>query len=420
MTAFAGVNVIPMTAVGEVATGQTVLVRDGDIIAVGSQGQVRIPRGAEVIDGKGRFLIPGLADMHVHLEHFEDPKLLRLFPAYGVTLVRNMDGRHRILEWKEAVAAGELTGPEIITAGPILDGDPPLLPDNTVIGNAEEAREAVREQARAGYDFIKVYTNLSAGAYPAVVETAAAEGLDVAGHIPRAIELSDAEVGHRSIEHVTDYGREVEAESSPFIDRWHWSKLLVGMPIDDRKLRRAAAEVAAADVWTVPTLVQPERALADAGTLEEWLRAPEIDLLPSDAVEYWAERLSGATARMSDSDWELVRRGKSNRRAIVAALHQAGADLLTGTDTPNPFVVPGASVHEEMELLVDSGLTPAEALIAGTRAAAQFLGRSDLGTITVGSQADLVLLRQNPLENIRATREISGVMLDGRWISFEE
>lgn len=409
-----------MTAIGEIATGQTVLVRNGNIIAVGAQEQVRIPPGAEVIDGNGRFLIPGLADMHVHLEHFEDPKLLRLFPAYGVTLVRNMDGRTRILEWKGSVAAGDLVGPEIVTAGPILDGDPPLLPDNTVIGNAQEARDAVRAQAVAGYDFVKVYTNLSAGAYRAVVETAAAQGLDVAGHIPRAIDLRDALVGLRSIEHITDYGLEVEAERSPFIDRWHWAKLFVGMPIDDRKLERAAAAIAAADVWTVPTLVQPERALADAGTLEEWLRAPEIDLLPADAVEYWTERLSGATARMSDSDWELVRRGKSNRRAIVAALHQAGADLLTGTDTPNPFVVPGASLHEEMELLVESGLTPGEALVAGTRAPAEFLGRSDLGTITVGSQADLVLLRQNPLEDIRATREISGVMLDGRWISFEE
>lgn len=415
-TAIVGVDVIPMTEVGSILRRQTVLIRGGEIVTVGGVEEVAVPRGATVIDGSGRFLIPGLADMHVHLEHFDSPNLLKSFPDYGVTLVRNMDGRPGLLDWKAAVAGGEMIGPEIVTAGPILDGDPPLLPDNTVVRTADEARDAVRAQAGAGYDFIKVYTNLSAEAYGAVIETAEVEGLTVAGHVPNDVQLAEAIRSQQSIEHLTDYGDEVEAASSPFTDRWHWTKLFVGMPIDEQMLSALASAVARSEVWTVPTMVQAERALADAETVEAWLTAPEVDLLPDDAVEYWKERLSKAASRMDQSDWELVELGRSNRRRIVEALHDAGARLLVGTDTPNPFVVPGASVHEEMELLVEAGLSPAEALIAATRAPAEYLGRADLGTIAPGNQADLVLLRENPLEDIRATREIVGVVLDGRWI----
>lgn len=417
--AIAGVSVIPMTTPGEIAFGRTVLVRAGRIIEIGSEEAVAVPPGALVIDGAGRFLIPGLMDMHVHLEHFPDPDLLTLFPAYGVTLVRNMDGRARLIEWRDAVARNEIPGPEIITAGPILDGDPPRLSDNTVVRSAKEAREAVRGQARAGYNFIKIYTNLSPEAYRAAVETAAEERLPVAGHIPREIGLRQALLSQQSIEHVTDYGLEIEAENSPHLNRWHWTKLFVGMPIDERKLRNLAALIAESDAWTVPTLVQPERALADTETLRAWIRAPELAPLPSEAVRYWEERLAGAAARMDEADWNLVELGKFNRRKIVEALHQAGAKLLVGTDTPNPFVVPGASVHEELQLLVEAGLSPAEALYAATSAPARFLGRSDIGTIEVGNQADLVLLQQNPLENIRATRDIIGVMLDGSWIPLD-
>ena len=171
-----------------------------------------------------------------------DPRVLDLFLANGVTTVRNMDGRPYILAWRDRIASGEIRGPAIHTAGPILDGDPPLREDNLAIGSAEDARRAVRDQTAAGYDFVKVYTNLSDEAYVAVLETAADNGLPVAGHVPRGLTVEDMLVsGIRSIEHVTELGDLVEAEDSPFRDGWHWSKLYLGMPADPDKFTDAAA-----------------------------------------------------------------------------------------------------------------------------------------------------------------------------------
>ena len=171
--AFVGVTVLEMTpdAVAE-RPDQTVVVQDGRIKAVGARGTIKAPPGAVEIDGAGKYLMPGLADMHVHLEHFEDPAILQLFLANGVTTVRNMDGRPYIVEWKRQIELGALMGPAIYTAGPLLDGDPPLRPDNTVVRNGAEARAAVLDQKAAGYDFIKVYTNLSAEAYRAILAAA--------------------------------------------------------------------------------------------------------------------------------------------------------------------------------------------------------------------------------------------------------
>lgn len=413
--AIVGADVIPMTSPGKIFHDQTVLVHEGNISAAGPRSEVVVPVGALEIDGRGQFLIPALADMHVHLEHFDDPDLLALFPRYGVTLVRNMDGRPAILEWRDAVREGRLMGPEIVTAGPILDGDPPLLPDNRVIAGADEAREAVREQAAAGYDFIKTYSNLSADAWRAAVDTAKEEGLRVAGHAPRDVELTELLDSQWSLEHLADYGEIVEKDDSPYRNRWHWSKLLVGMPIDASKLEHLAQHVASSDMWVVPTLVQSSRAMADAATLEEWLNHPEMDLIPEAGVAFWKERLQSSASRMDEEDWKLVDAGRSNRQAIVSELYEAGARIAVGTDTPNPFVIPGASLHEEMELLVEAGMNNEDVLAAATTGAATMLGKANWGTIEEGSEADMILLRDNPLADIRATRSIVGVMVNGQW-----
>ena len=190
---------------------QTVLVSGGSIIGVGHRDDVPVPETFTAIDGTGKYLMPGLADMHVHLEYFDDPGVLDLFLANGVTTVRNMDGRPYILEWRDRIARGEWRGPTIHTAGPILDGDPPLRDDNLAIGTADDAGRAVGDQASAGYDFLKVYTNLSAEGYAAVLEAAEARGLPVAGHVPRGVDVEEFLVsGIRSIEHVTELGDLVE------------------------------------------------------------------------------------------------------------------------------------------------------------------------------------------------------------------
>ncbi len=416
--AFVGVHLLPMTPGSGVVPDQTVLVRDGRIAAIGPVAEVRVPRDAVRIEAAGQYLMPGLVDMHVHLEHFQDPDLLKLFLANGVTTVRNMDGRPYILQWREAITRGDLPGPTIYTAGPLLDGDPPILDDNTVVRSPAEARVAVLEQAAAGYDFIKVYTNLSEEAYRAILETAREAGLPVAGHVPRRVGvLQVLEAGQRTIEHLADYGALVEAGDSPFRNRFHWSKLYLAMPADSARMEAAAGRIAGSGVWAVPTLIQAERAIAPPESVRAWLATPEMAYIPADGRAFWEEQAQQLTRRMDAEDWELVRRGRENRQLMVRSLHRAGAHLLVGTDTPNPFVLPGYSVAEELASVVDAGIPPAEALAAATREAARFSGElEEWGTIEVGKRADLLLLQGNPLSDVRNVRRPAGVMVRGQWL----
>lgn len=297
VVAFTGVNVIAMTPDGGIVPGRTVVVRDGWIAGIGAVDSVRVPDDALLIDGRGRYLMPGLADMHVHLEHSEDPALLGLFVANGVTTVRNMDGRPYILSWRDDVARGALSGPTIHTAGPILDGDPPFFEDNVRIGTPEAARVEVLRQARAGYDFIKLYVNLDGESSTAIRQAAADAGLPVAGHTPRAVGLAgliDEPIA--SLEHLADFAGLIEAEDSPFRGRFHWSKLHLGMPVDSVRMGATAGRVAGTAMWVVPTLVERERSVANEATLERWLEEPDIAPMPHDVLRFWSERVRGTRA----------------------------------------------------------------------------------------------------------------------------
>ncbi|HYO13725.1 MAG TPA: amidohydrolase family protein [Thermoanaerobaculia bacterium] len=418
--AFVGVQVIPMTGDGTVLRDRTVLVRGDRIAAVGPRDEVEIPAGALRIDGAGRTLMPGLADLHVHLEYFDDPDLLALFLANGVTTVRNMDGRPHILEWRRRIASGELAGPTIVTAGPLLDGDPPLLPDNTVVKDAAQAAAAVIAQAKAGYDFIKVYTNLSPEAWTAILEAARERGLPIAGHVPREVGIERVLTsGQTSLEHLDGYDDLIEADDSPFRSRWHWAKLYMGVPTDAEKVRRAAEQTAAAKVWNVPTLVEKEK-VAPLEEMVGWLDRPEMRYLPPAAREAWDPRTwdprrARLVTSMGEEEREILTRGRQNRLALVRALHDAGAGLLVGTDTPQPFVLPGFAVLEEVRLFVEAGLPPEAALAAATREAGRFLGK-DFGTVEPGRRADLLLLEANPLEDVAVLARRAGVMVRGRWM----
>ncbi len=400
---------------------RTVLVSRGSILSMGDRDEVAVPETFTVVGGSGQYLMPGLADMHVHLEYFDDPGVLDLFLANGVTTVRNMDGRPYILEWRDRIARGEWRGPTIHTAGPILDGDPPRRDDNLAIGSVDDARRAVREQASAGYDFLKVYTNLSAEAFAAILEAAEENGLPVSGHVPRGVTVEAfVASGIRSVEHVTELGDIVEAADSPFRNGWHWSKLYLGMPVDPAGLSGAAMRAADAGVWVVPTMVQADRAIAPRPTVDTWLAANEVAYVDGGRRRFWESSVTRQLSRMDAADWALVEAGRSNRLSVVGALNSAGVSLLAGTDTPNPFVVPGFSLHHELANLEAAGIDRARILALATLGAAKFLGiDDDVGTVEVGKRADLLLLDASPLDSLDALRSPAGVMVRGAWLPRE-
>ncbi len=418
---FLSVNVLPMTAGEPVLRNQTVLVEDGRITAMGRTGSLRVPGHATRIDGQGKYLMPGLADMHVHLEHFDRPEYLRLFLIHGVTMVRSMDGRPGILDWKRQTASGALPGPDIHTAGPVLDGSPPRRDDNLALATPEEARRAVNEQADVGYDFLKVYDNLAPDVFRAIMDEAATRNMPVVGHVPDAVGLDTfLTSGIRSIEHVGDFADSLAAMQPDEVVPDSLTRRL-GFPADQARIEALAAKVAASRVWVIPTLITDDRLVAPPADVERWVSDPEIATVDRGILTYyWRGALARSAGRLGVDDWRWVDRGRQNRLAVIGAFHRAGVPLMTGTDTPNPFVFPGSSMHDELANYVAAGLTPAEALTLATREPARFLGQSQAwGTIEAGKRANLLLLDANPLEDISATRRIAGVVIGGRWLSSE-
>ncbi|HZH91627.1 MAG TPA: amidohydrolase family protein [Pyrinomonadaceae bacterium] len=414
--AFVDVNVVPMDS-ERLIRSQTVIVREGRIATMGPAKSVRLPKGAVRIDGRGRYLMPGLADMHVHLEYFDRDTQLLLFLANGVTTVRNMDGRPNILSWQKRIADGTLIGPTIFTAGAILEGKPPLRDDNRVVETPAQAEAAVEEQKRAGYDFVKVYHTLSRETYEAIVAAARKHGLTVAGHVPRSVGLRGALAARqKSIEHLDGYVDEIEADDSPLRNQRSWLKRFFAVKVDEDKIRSIVAATQLAEVWSVPTLVERQNSALSSQTAQALVGRPEMRYLPPSTTEIWSQGNERVTRRMSPEDFERLTEGERARKRLVKLLQEGGARLLVGTDTPNQFVIPGFSVHQELQNFADAGLTPYQALKAATRDAAEFMGAlSVTGTISAGKRADLILLEGNPLESITNTKRRVGVMARGRW-----
>jgi imidazolonepropionase-like amidohydrolase len=406
------VTVVPMDAERHLEH-QTVVVAGGVIAALGPVDAVTVPEGATRIDGRGRFLAPGLHDMHVHA-WIEDGLLL--FVANGVTTVRNMWGSPMQLSWKSRVESGELLGPHMITAGPIMDGDPPLWNGSTVVTDTGAAARYVASQAEAGYDGIKVYNGLTREVYLALVDAAREHDLPVWGHVPDAVGLvSCLGAEQDSVEHLTGFGEALLApDAAPahpgaLADRWD---LLTER--DEDRTAKVAAMLAGSSTWNCPTLVV-YRKFVPAEEGRELLAAPEMRFVDPSTRASWDPDTDFRSRSLTDEHYAGLREADAERLEVVRALHEAGAKLLLGTDTPNPYVVPGFAIHEELELLVRSGLSPYEAALAGTRDAACFLGRCDTtGVVAAGMLADLVLLDADPLDSVTAWRRPELVVVAGR------
>ncbi|MGB5332479.1 MAG: amidohydrolase family protein [Woeseiaceae bacterium] len=408
-TAFVNVNVVPMTSDAVIAA-QTVLVEDGIISAIGSVDEIRIPKGARAVDGTDRYLMPGLAEMHAHVPAADSRNLDRdfsLFVANGITTIRGMLGKPSHLALRQQLLDGEAFGPRLITSGPSLNG-------RTVHG-APDARRQVREQAAAGYDFIKVHPGLSADEFTALAETANELGIPFAGHVPVAVGVRAAlGLNMATIDHLDGYFVALLQPGSHGLGGYGgFFDIMLAAELDPQQISAIAAATAASGTWNVPTQVLIEQRVSAMPASELQNRA-EMKYMPAETVERWFA-IKQALLSERDFDPEVAELAIDLRRQLILALHEAGARLLLGSDAPQVFNVPGYSTHSELQVLVASGLTAFEALQTGTTAAAEFLG-TNAGSVQVGKDADLVLLDASPLEDIQNSRRIHGVMLRGLWM----
>jgi imidazolonepropionase-like amidohydrolase len=428
MFAITDVTVIPMTR-DTTLPQATVVVRDGRIVEIGATRNVKVPSGARRVDGRGKYLIPGLADMHTHLYSDGDvpdsvaKSELGVMVANGVTATRLMIGTPEHFTLRREVETGRIMGPQLWIASPQFTGKEDV--NSRVVTTPEDARAAVKEMADRGYDFVKLTLFITPPVYDAIVDEAKRQRIPVVGHVDPEVGVARALKAGQQIEHLDNYLESVLADSAPMeasvSDRGlfrpkNWESLDW---IDDTKVERIAGETARAGIFTCPTLTVFKTAFA-LGQSEEEIRArPDWDIMPAEMrklylgarEKYWSQAASE----------ERRMRYVEVRNRLVKAIADSGGKIMAGSDTPEWFFAYGWTIHRELESLVAAGLTPYQALAAGTRNPAEFLRASkEWGTIEEGKRADLLLLEANPLENIRNTARIEAVSVGGRWIDRAE
>ena len=389
-----------------------VVVTGRRITALGREGTVHPPRRATTVDGRGKFLIPGLRDMHVHLSITTESSL-GAFIANGVTGVRDMGGDlDQIDGWRREIAIGARIGPRIVRCGPLVDGPKKTAMYRLTVTNAAEAQRAVDSLRQRGVDFIKVHNRVPREAYFALADECRKTGMRYAGHIPRGVSVEEASAaGQRSIEHTETL---VEAAAyQPGSQAKSPEEALDTYTPE----RRAAlfAEFVRNGTWYCPTLLEYHHFAfeTDSSVLDD----PRNRYLARAAREY-IEKFNPAPDRTVPVEQYAGRRAIFRRlMGLVAEMQRAGVGLLAGTDPPARGMVPGFSLHDELATLVEAGLTPMQALQTATRNPAVFLGELDsLGTVDKDKVADLILLEGNPLDDIRNTRRIAAVIVGGTLI----
>jgi imidazolonepropionase-like amidohydrolase len=413
---------------------RTVVIKDGRIVAVGKTGGTPVPAGAETVDGTGKFLIPGLWDMHAHFAGVPRD-YLAVYLANGVTGVRDMHcySPNTIFSLCKEIEAGKLTGPRIMACGSMIDGPNPIAgPTALVAADAEQSRAAVRSLKKQGADFIKVYSKLSREAYFAIADEARKQGLPFAGHVPEsvsALEASDA--GQKSIEHLTGLwitcSSQEEAlrnENVAALGAGRSGDLAllfrVGLkPVDSFSESKAQAlyeRYVKNHTWQTPTLVV-YRALASLDD-PRFTADARIKYLSPFYRSFWD--VKGPMIRPILDGCPLLGRKEIYKRSLeeVGKMHRAGVEMLTGVDAPFPFCFSGFGVHDELALLVKAGLTQMEALQTATRNPARYFDRlADWGTVERDKVADLVLLDANPLDDIKNTQRIAAVVARGKLLN---
>jgi Amidohydrolase family len=402
----------------------TILVEGDRIVALGAADEITVPPGAHVVDARGKFVIPGLWDMHVHVFQSE---YLPLFLVNGVTGIRHMGAAPVHYQWREQLVDGCLLAPRMVIASRIIDGPYPLRPNSIAVTDETDARQAVRQSKQDGADFLKVYNLVPRPAYFALADEARTLGIPFAGHVPLGVTVAEAAAaGQASVEHLegvlpasSSRAEEVHRELGAldvrgFEDMWAQRKLIqrAADTHDRDRADELYATFARYRTWQVPTL-----AVLQAGAYTGSAEFPLTEYLPYippnlrrlwEMAQSWQQ-----TAEQRDTAVRLFER----QLQVVGDMHRAGVDLMAGTDT----FVSGFSLHDELALLVRAGLSRMEALRTATCHPARYLGVTDtFGTIAEGKTADLLLLNANPLDDIGNTRDIHAVLLGGRLLDSAE
>lgn len=419
ITAFQYVRVITIAS-DEVLNNQTVIVEGANISVIGSTDSTIIPNGARLIDGTGLTLMPGLTDMHAH---YQEEEKGALFVVNGITTVRNMWGSTNSFRFDTRAKTNDLVGPNVYTTGPLIDGPNPIYGELSVLVDTPEAAvAAVDSQFATGYTGIKLYEMLTDELYKSAVSAAKERGMRIASHTPTAMQVEDLlELKIDSIEHLDGYGHALsrgQFDASPFSpaqltsETWKY--------VDEAAIEPLAKKTAEANVWNIPTLTYFNEQYIYATDADNFFMRNEIRYVTPGVINYWQGRLERMKSRLP----QLLTRsqaGAGAREKFVKALYDVGAPLLIGTDTPNPFIVPGYSYHDELNHFSNAGIPIHDILRMATSEAARYLEvEGQFGIVAVGARADLILVAGDPLQKLSVLREPVGVMVNGHWRTHEE
>lgn len=414
--AFDDVRIIDVET-GEVRPNQTVFVKDGKITLVVPSSEANLDGTMNTIIGGGRYLMPGLAEMHAHIPGNQNMKLLEetlfLYLSNGVTTIRGMLGQPYHIELKDKVMSGEILGPRIYTSGPSLNGNS--------VTSIEQADQMVRDQKAAGYDFMKLHPGLTLENFDQIVKTAKEVGMPYAGHVSIDVGVRHAiESDYASIDHVDGYLEglvpstiRVNPNANGFFGI-NFTEIADEALIDE--LVKMTVEQ---DIWIVPTQAMMERWVGpeDPEVLGE---EPEMKYMPPNTLNNWIRTKKGVIEAPNYSAEQALAFNEL-RRTIIKKLHDGGAKFILGSDAPQVFNVPGFSIQRELEAMTRSGFSPLEAIQSGTINPAEYFGvQGEYGVIKPGASADLIMLQDNPLEDINNTRSQLGVMVRGKWMTKAE
>ena len=410
---FENVNVIPMTS-EEVLEGQSVVIRDGKVHLIAPKEEVSKGSKTTVIDGTGKYLMPGIAEMHAHIPQpgpgpDRVKETLMLYLSNGITTIRGMLGHESHLKLRSDVLTGEVLGPTIFTSSPSMNGNS--------VPTKEMADSLVRAHKQAGYDFLKIHPGIKLDVFEVMIATANEVGIGFSGHVPydvgirRAIESQYGSVDHVDgfVEGLVPEGQELSAEGNGFFG---FNSAQVA---DESLIAELVQMTVDKKVWVVPTQSLFDR-WASPVDPEILASQPEMKYMSKQTIETWKNNKNRFlnSGDFSEEKYEVF---INLRRKLIKALNDSGHGLVLGSDAPQVFNVPGFSIQHEMAGMINAGLTPYEVLKTGTINIARFFGKvGDFGQVTVGASADLILLGNNPFEDITNMRRVEGVMVRGQWL----